>query len=149
MMRSRRVRLEPKPASYPKTVGYINNKPPKNWDLGYELVVSFRCPLEESVISEIAGLSNYDTGTDLRTGVRDLMFPCGTDRKLAHRAAKRVWKADYFGALRIKINYPVEHEGKDSFTPWYDVDGKLIERIKHRKLKPRIIRRPLRKKRAA
>lgn len=66
-------------------------------------------------------------------GIRDLMFPCGTNRLLAHSAAIRLLSADHFGALIVKISYPVEHEGGDSFTPWYDAAGKLIERVKHRK----------------
>jgi hypothetical protein len=142
-MSSRRVKVKP-------TLGYarghakvqykqVNNKPPKDWNLGYELVCSFVYGLDEQVIAKIAGLRNYDTGITMRgpgTGVRDLMFPCGTNRLLAQTAARRLRAADHFGALRLRISYPVEHKGENSFTPWYDIDGKLIERIKHRILAP-------------
>ena len=126
----RRVRIEPvaKP---------INNKPPKNWDLGYELVVSFHYGLDEEQISKIAGLRNCDSGYDCADQRRDLIFPCGTDRLLAHMAGARLAAADHFGALTIKISYPVEHKGSDSFTPWHDVHGKLLELRKHRKLSGR------------
>jgi hypothetical protein len=111
----------------------FNNKPPKDWGLGYELVVSFAYGLNDNAIARIAGLKNFDTGTDPRTRIRDLMFPCGTDKELAYTAANRLWRADHFGALRIRISYPDEHEGKDTFTPWYSMDRELIERVKHRK----------------
>jgi hypothetical protein len=124
--RRRRVRIGP-PSK-------IDNKSPKDWDLGYELVVSFQYGLDEEAISKIAGLRNYDTGIMLKTGVRDMMFPCGTDRILAHAAANKLHGADLFGALKIRISYPVEKVDGDSFTPWYAPDGKLIERVKHRKL---------------
>ena len=134
--KNRRVRLGP-PLR-------IDNKPPKDWDLGYELVVSFRYGLDEDAISLVAGLRNYDTGIMMNgpgAGTRDLMFPCGTSRELARQAANRLIGADRFGALTIKISYPVEHEGKDSFTPWYDAGGVLIERIKHRRNVQTIIRK--------
>jgi hypothetical protein len=132
----------------------INNKSPKDWDLGYEVVVSFMYGLDEEAIAKIAGLRNYDTGITMRgpgTGVRDLMFPCGIDKTLAYSAACRLQSADHFGALKIRISYPVEHEGKDSYTPWYSPNGKLIERVKHRKLARRVIikHRPARKRRVA
>ena|ERR1700679_1184108 len=123
---------------------WFDNKPPKDWDLGYELVVSFQYGLDEAVISAIARLRNYDTGVMMSgpdRGTRDLMFPCGLSRDLAHAAANRLVAADTFGALRIKIRYPVEHKGKDSWTPWYDATGKLIERVKHRRSAVSIIRK--------
>jgi hypothetical protein len=134
------------------TLKAVNNRPPKDWDKGYELVVSFVYGLNEDAISKIAGLRNYDTGVGpiskkagifgtTKTLQRDLMFPCGTDRELAHRAASHLMAADHFGALTIKISYPVEHVGKDSFTPWYGVNGEFIERIKHRKLSHKVIKR--------
>ena len=122
----------------------IDNKAPKDWDLGYEVVVSFFYGLDEDVISLAAGLRNYDTGFSMSgsdRGIRDLMFPCGTSRELAHAAANRLLGADRFGALRIRISYPVEHKGKDSWTPWYDAAGNLIERVKHRKNVHKIIRK--------
>jgi hypothetical protein len=115
---------------------WFDNKPPKDWDLGYEMVVSFQYGLDEAAISRVARLRNYDTGITMcgpQRGVRDLMFPCGLSRDLAHAAANRLVAADVFGALRIKISYPVEHKGKDSWTPWYDASGRLIERVKHRR----------------
>jgi hypothetical protein len=112
----------------------INNRSPKDWNLGYELVVSFEYGLDEEAISKVAGLRNYDTGITLATNLRDLMFPCGTDKVLAYSAANRLKAADHFGALRIRISYPVEHVGKDDFTLWYSPDGKLLEKVKHRKL---------------
>lgn len=138
-MSIRRVRIAPLPPPFPKADKQINNKSPKrseDWDKEYELVVSFRYGLDEEVISKIAGLKNCDTGISMsgpEAGTRDLMFPCGPDKRLAYDAARRLWKADYFGALTIKISYPVEHDGKNSFTPWYDPHGKLIERVKHRR----------------
>lgn len=119
----------------------VNNKSPRDWDLGYELVCSFKYGLDEEVIAKIAGLRNYDTGVTMRgpgMGIRDLMFPCGTSLKLAHTAARRLRGADHFGALRLRISYPVEREGRNSFTAWYDMDGKLIERIKHRPRNPNV-----------
>ena len=124
--------------------GKVNNRPPKNWDDGYELVVSFRYGLDEDEIAKVAGLANYDTGTTLNgpnAGMRDLMFPCGVNRDLAYAAANRLAGADRFGALRIRISYPVEKVGEDSFTPWYDAKGKEIERVKHRKLVRKLVKR--------
>lgn len=115
---------------------WYNNKPPKDWDTGYELVVSFTYGLDEAEISRVARLRNYDTGITMsgpQRGIRDLMFPCGIDRDLAYAAANRLVSADRFGALRIRISYPVERKGKDTWTPWYDANGKLIERVKHRR----------------
>lgn len=112
----------------------FNNRPPKNWDLGYELVVQFHYGLNEDQIRRIAGLRNNDSGCAIHTMQRDLMFPCGTNKALAYASANRLRGADHFGALSIKISHPVEHEGKNSFTPWYSPDGTLIERVKHRKL---------------
>jgi hypothetical protein len=117
---------------YPKLK--IDNKPPKDWDLGYELVVSFSYGLDEEAIALVAGLRNYDTGYEFKSGKRDLMFPCGTNKLLAHNAANRLLGADRFKVLTVKISYPVEHEGKDDFTSWYTADGRLLERVKHRKL---------------
>ncbi len=140
-MAIRRVRVKADPgwAWGHADVSYkpVNNKPSKDWDAGYELVVSFMYGLDEGIIAKIAGLRNYDTGITLlgrSKGVRDLMFPCGTSLKLAQMAARRLRGADHFAALRLRISYPVEKVGKNSFTPWYDIDGHLIERIKHRKL---------------
>jgi hypothetical protein len=110
------------------------------------LVVSFQYGLDEEAIAKVAGLRNYDTGIALKTGIRDLMFPCGISRDLAHASANKLIGADRFGALRIRISYPVLTIGKDSFTCWYDAAGKEIERIKHRKLAPTIIQRSRRKK---
>jgi len=121
-----------------------NIRPPKDWDLGYELVVSFHYGLDDDQISKVAGLRYYDTGTMMsgpEAGTRDLMFPCGTDKELALLAARRLFAADHFGALRIRISCPVEHIGKDSFTPWIDAQGKLIEKTKHRKKALKIIKR--------
>lgn len=152
-MSFRRKRIGPKPPPLPSVISILNNKAPKDWDLGYELVVSFRYGLDEEVIAKIAGLRNCDTGMDLRSGVRDLMFPCGTDLKVARSAARRLWRADYFGSLRLRISYPVEHVGKDSFTCWHDKDGKLLERVKHRHLSKVIkifkAKAPKRRRRAA
>lgn len=118
-----------------RSIVVINNKPPEDWDTGYELVVSFGYGLDEPTIAAVAGLRNYDTGFCLATGVRDLMFPCGTDKQLAYVAANRLLGADRFGALRIKISHPVEHIGKNAYTLWFNAAGKLIDRVKHRKLK--------------
>src|SRR5579862_1079320 len=112
----------------------LNNKPPKDWELWYELVVSFRYGLDEEVIAKVAGLRNYDTGISMSgpdAGIRDLMFPCST-KEMAEVAGKRLRAADHFGALRLRISYPVEQEGKNRYTPWHEIDGKLIERVKHR-----------------
>ena len=136
LKRLRRVRLGPPPR--------IDNKPPKDWDLGYELVVSFFYGLDEDAISLAAGLRNYDTGISMNgpdRGIRDLMFPCGTNRELAHAAANRLVGADRFQALRVRISYPVERKGKDAWTPWYDADGNLIVRLKHRRNAATIIRK--------
>lgn len=122
----------------------VDNKPPKDWDIGYEVVVSFPYGLDEEAIARKAGLRNYDTGITMRgpgTGIRDLMFPCGTSKELAYAAANRLYGADTFGALRIKISNPVEHVGEDSFTVWTGHDGRLLERVKHRKQAVKIIRR--------
>ena len=127
----------------------VSNKSAKNWDLGYELVVSFMYGLDEDVISKIAGLRNFDSGTTMsgpEEGIRDLMFPCGTSLELAQKAGQRLRGADHFGALRLRISCPVEHEGKNDFTPWYDIDGRLIERVKHRKLAVIVQRSPARKR---
>jgi hypothetical protein len=134
LKRRRRIKLPPL---------RIDNKSPKDWNLGYELVVSFQYGLDEDAVSLVAGLRNYDTGitmTEPNRGVRDLMFPCGTSRELAHAAANRLLGADRFGALHIRISYPVEHQGKDSWTPWYDAAGNLIERIKHRRRRRRMVK---------
>ena len=139
----RRKRIGPKPPPYPKHRPLVDNRSTKNWDQDYELVVTFRYGLDEEVIQNIAGLRNYDTEITMNgkhAGVRDLMFPCGTNKALAVGAANRLWRADCFGALRICIRHPVEHEGKDSFTPWYDRSGKLLERVKHRQLVPELIK---------
>ena len=140
-IRHRRVRCKPDPgyAWGHAEVNYkpFNNKPPKDWEKGYELVCSFMYGLDEEVIAKVAGLRHFDTGITMSgpgTGVRDLMFPCGTNLELAEMAGRRLRGADHFGALRLRISYPVEHEGKNSYTPWHGIDGKLIERIKHRKL---------------
>jgi hypothetical protein len=122
----------------------MDNRSPKDWDLGYELVVSFHYGLDEEAISLVAGLRNYDTGITMNgpgRGIRDLMFPCGTNRELAHAAANRLIGADRFGALRVRISYPVEHKGKDAWTPWYDAAGNRIERIKHRRKAHVILRK--------
>jgi len=137
----KRVRLvEPRTAAQRvhdiSTSCMINNKPPKDWDLGYELVVSFPYGLDEDAIRKVAGLKNYDSGITLcgpGTGIRDLQFPCGTDLGLAQDTGLNLQDADHFGALTLKISYPVRHEGKDSFTDWYDIRGKLIESVKHRR----------------
>src|SRR5579864_8254061 len=75
----------------------VNNKSSKDWDFGYELVCSFVYGLDEEVIAKVAGLGNYDTGITMRgpgTGIRDLMFPCGTSLSLAQMAGKRLRGAD-------------------------------------------------------
>lgn len=134
----------------PSLLPTVDNKPPKDWDTGYELVVSFRYGLDEGAISKVAGLRNYDTGITMSgpsAGIRDLMFPCGTSRLLAHNAANRLLAADHFGALRIRISYPVEHVGKDDFTPWYDAEGDRVVRIKHRKRAATIIRKTFKSRR--
>ena len=130
----------------------LNNKASKNWEVDFELVCSFKYGLDEEVISKIAGLRNFDTGITMRgrdQGVRDLMFPCGTNLELAQTAGRRLRGADHFGALRLRISYPVEHKGKANYTPWYDIDGSLIEKVKHRELKLVRGRAPKRKRRAA
>ena len=123
----------------------VNNKAAKDWHRGYELVVSFTYGLDEEIIAKIAGLRNFDTGISMSgpdRAIRDLMFPCGTNLKLAQIAGKRLRGADHFGALRLRISYPVETQGQDRYTPWYDIEGKLIERAKHRKLRPVLVDLP-------
>ena len=139
MMRRKKIQPGGGYASGHAEVEYkrANNKSTKNWDLDYELVVSFMHGLDEQIIAKIAGLRNYDTGITIKgpdRGVRDLMFPCGRNLELAQTAARRLRGADHFGALRLRISYPVEKVGNDSFTPWYDLDGKLIDTVKHRNL---------------
>src|ERR1700722_18993111 len=76
----------------------INNRFSKDFNLDYELVVQFRYGLDEEAIARIAGLRNYDTGISLtgsEAGIRDLMFPCGTNRELAFLAANRLYTADH------------------------------------------------------
>lgn len=128
----RRVRIGPKPGKLCVEGPRIDNKAPKDWDTLYELVVSFQYGLDEDAISRAAGLRNYDTGVMLATMRRDLMFPCGTDPKMAYDAAKRLRAVDHFGVLELRISHPVEKLGKDSWTVWYNPEGKLIDAIKHR-----------------
>ncbi len=140
-MRHRRIKVKPT-GGYARGYAQVdykqaNNQSPAYWALGYELVVSFKYGLDEEVIAKVAGLRNFDTGITMcgpEAGIRDLMFPCGTSLEVAQTAGRRLRGADHFGALRLRISYPVEHEGKNEYTPWHDINGKLIERVKHRKL---------------
>ena len=146
------VRIAPQLSGLHVPYRMVNNKASRNWDCDYELVVSFRYGLDEDRICKVAGLRNCDSGMTMSgpgTGIRDLMFPCGPSSELAYRAAQRLWKWDTFGAFRMKISCPVEHEGKDTYTPWRDRNGKLLERVKHRKLVKLIRANPPKKRKVA
>lgn len=115
----------------------LNNKPPKDWDTQYELVVRFRYGLDEESIAKIAGLRNYDTGISLAgpdAGIRDLQFPCGDTIRLGKAvaliAARRLHHADHFGALTLEISCPVERIGINGFQNWIGWDGKVTKRAK-------------------
>jgi hypothetical protein len=138
----RRVRIGPpsaKPARLPKM---LTVKTSDDWGLDYELVVAYSgySSAADEAIAKIAGLRRYDSGFAFGAGRRDLQFFGGQDKRVVYRAARRLWKADYFGFLTLEIRHPDEHEGKHTYTSWYcGVTGKLLRRVKHRELRKVIV----------
>lgn len=103
------------------------------WEDGdYELAVQYcGCGLDEDNIQRVAGIKYADTGYCFADNTRDLMF-YGLTKDLALLSAKRLWEADPFGVLSLKITCPEVVKYGKTFTPVMDHKGKVIDMREHR-----------------